>query len=74
MQTPTDFTGVKRLCGMVQYIAAFLPDLANEMEPSRKFSLLNIRPLARFGSLKLMKYTLFLWIFITTSVCDTNPE
>ena len=48
MQTPTDFTGVKRLCGMVQYMAAFLPDLANEME--------QIRELTRF-SLELVKRT-----------------
>ena len=48
MQTPTDFTGVKRLCGMAQYMAAFLPDLANEME--------QIRELTRF-SLELVKRT-----------------
>jgi hypothetical protein len=30
MPTPTDVAGVKRLCGMVQYMAKFLPDLANE--------------------------------------------
>jgi hypothetical protein len=30
--------GVKRLCGMVQYMAKFLPDLANEMEPIRELT------------------------------------
>jgi hypothetical protein len=38
MPTPTDVTGVKRLCGMVQYMAKFLPDLANEMEPIRELT------------------------------------
>jgi hypothetical protein len=33
MPTPTDVAGVKRLCGVVQYMVKFLPDLANEMEP-----------------------------------------
>jgi hypothetical protein len=38
MPTPTDVAGVKRLCGMMQYMAKFLPDLANEMEPIRKLT------------------------------------
>ena len=38
MPTPTDVAGVKRLCGMVQYMAKFLPDLANEMEPIRELT------------------------------------
>jgi hypothetical protein len=29
---------IKRLCGMVQYMAKFLPDLANEMEPIRELT------------------------------------
>ena len=38
MPTPTDVAGVKRLRGMVQYIAKFLPDFANEMEPIRELT------------------------------------
>ena len=36
MQTPTDVADVKRLCGVVQYMVKFLPDLANEMKPIRE--------------------------------------
>ena len=32
---PTDVSGVKRLCGMVQYLARFLPNLADDLEPLR---------------------------------------
>lgn len=35
MPSPTDIQGVKRLCGMVQYMAKFLPNLSNDMEPIR---------------------------------------
>jgi hypothetical protein len=35
MPRPTDVSGVKRLCGMVQYMARFLPDLAGTLEPIR---------------------------------------
>ncbi|KAL5017694.1 hypothetical protein ScPMuIL_005222, partial [Solemya velum] len=35
MPQPTDVSGVKRLCGMVQYMARFLPDLAGKLEPIR---------------------------------------
>ena len=33
MQPPTDVLGVKRLCGMVKYMAKFLPDLSTIPEP-----------------------------------------
>ncbi|CAC5397951.1 unnamed protein product [Mytilus coruscus] len=35
---PTDVSGVKRLCGMVQYMAKFLPDLANDLAPIRELT------------------------------------
>ncbi len=35
MPHPTDIQGVKRLCGMVQYMAKFLPNLAADLEPIR---------------------------------------
>ena len=35
MPAPTDVQGVRRLCGMVQYLARFLPNLADELEPIR---------------------------------------
>jgi hypothetical protein len=35
MPAPTDVSGVKRLCGMVQYMARFLPDLSSILEPIR---------------------------------------
>ena len=35
MPTPTDIQGVKRLCGMVQYMARFLPHLSTDLEPIR---------------------------------------
>jgi hypothetical protein len=35
MPAPTDVEGVRRLCGMVQYLAKFLPDLASDTEPIR---------------------------------------
>ena len=34
MQPPTDVSGVKRLCGMVQYMAKFLPDLSTILDRS----------------------------------------
>jgi len=33
MHPPQDIPGVKRLCGMVQYFAKFLPNLANDLTP-----------------------------------------
>ncbi|VDI75828.1 Hypothetical predicted protein [Mytilus galloprovincialis] len=38
MPCPTDVSGVKRLCGMVQYMAKFLPDLANDLAPIRELT------------------------------------
>ena len=35
MPAPTDGEGVKRLCGMAQYMAKFLPNLALTLEPIR---------------------------------------
>ena len=35
MPAPTNVAGVKRLCGMVQYMSRFLPDLAETIEPIR---------------------------------------
>ncbi|KAL9970099.1 hypothetical protein ACROYT_G022422 [Oculina patagonica] len=35
MPAPTDVAGVKRLCGMAQYMSRFLPDLAETLEPIR---------------------------------------
>ena len=35
MPAPTDVEGVRRLCGMAQYMARFLPNLAETLEPMR---------------------------------------
>ena len=35
MPPPTDVHGVRRLCGMVQYLAKFMPNLASDLEPIR---------------------------------------
>jgi transposase InsO family protein len=35
MPPPDDVHGVRRLCGMVQYLAKFLPNLASDLEPVR---------------------------------------
>ncbi|XP_064622514.1 uncharacterized protein K02A2.6-like [Lineus longissimus] len=35
MPAPTDIAGVKRLCGMIQYMSRFLPNLANDLGPIR---------------------------------------
>ena len=35
MNAPEDVTGIKRFCGVVQYMAKFLPDMANLLEPIR---------------------------------------
>ena len=35
MPSPTDISGVKRLCDIDQYMAKFLPDLAETMESIR---------------------------------------
>ena len=38
MPAPTDVHGVKRLCGMIQYLAKFLPNLAGELQPIRELT------------------------------------
>ena len=38
MPAPTDIHGVKRFCGMIQYLARFMPDLAGYLEPLRKLT------------------------------------
>jgi len=35
MPAPIDVEGVRRLCGMAQYMSRFLPDLAGTLEPIR---------------------------------------
>ena len=35
MPAPTDVEGVRRLCGMAQYMSRFIPDLAGALEPIR---------------------------------------
>jgi transposase InsO family protein len=35
MPAPTDVEGVRRLCGMAQYMSRFIPDLAGTLEPIR---------------------------------------
>ena len=36
MPAPTDIHGVKRFCGMVQYLSKFLPNLASDLQPIRE--------------------------------------
>ena len=38
MQPPADVLGVKRMCGMVQYMAKFLPDLSTIPGPIRELT------------------------------------
>ena len=38
MTKPEDINGIKRLCGLVQYMARFMPDLADTLEPIRKLT------------------------------------
>ena len=33
MPNPTDVQGVRHLCGMIQYLAHFLPNLSSDLEP-----------------------------------------
>ena len=42
MPPPTDELGVKRLCGMVQYMAKFMPNLASDLEPIRALTRQNV--------------------------------
>ena len=38
MPAPTDVEGVRRLCGMAQYVSRFIPNLADTLEPLRKLT------------------------------------
>lgn len=38
MPRPTDVSGVRRFCGMVQYMAKFIPSLSTTLEPLRKLT------------------------------------
>ena len=38
MPSPTDVSCVKRFCGIIQYLARFLPNLVNGLEPIRKLT------------------------------------
>ena len=38
MPAPTDVQGVKRLCGMIQYLSKFLPHLASDLQPIRELT------------------------------------
>ena len=38
MPAPTDISGVRRLCGMVQYLSRFLPNLSGDLEPIRELT------------------------------------
>jgi len=42
MPAPTDVSGVKRFCGMVQYLARFSPNLAADLEPLRHLTRKNV--------------------------------
>ena len=38
MPKPTDASGVRRLCGFVQFLVRFLPNLADDLKPLRKLT------------------------------------
>ena len=38
MPKPEDVTGVRRLCGMVQYLGRYTPNLADDLEPIHKLT------------------------------------
>ena len=38
MPAPTDVHGVKRFCGMIQYLSKFLPNLASDLQPIRELT------------------------------------
>ena len=42
MPAPTDVTGVRRFLGMVQYLAKFLPKLADLTKPMRELTQKNV--------------------------------
>ena len=43
MPTPSDVSGVKRFCGMIQYLARFMPNLATDLEPLRRLTRKNTK-------------------------------
>ena len=43
MPIPNDVSGVKRLCGMAQYFAKFIPHLETDLEPLRNLPRKNVR-------------------------------
>ena len=42
MPAPTDVHGVTRLCGMIQYLSKFLPNLASDLQPIRELTRTNV--------------------------------
>lgn len=42
MSQPTDVTGVRRFCGMVQYMARFIPSLSTTLEPLEQLTCIPI--------------------------------
>ena len=38
MPAPTDIHGLKRFCGMIQYLSKFLPNLASDLQPIRELT------------------------------------
>ena len=38
MTKPEDITGIKRLCGLVEYMGRFMPDLTDTLEPIRRLT------------------------------------
>ncbi|XP_028513965.1 uncharacterized protein LOC110235889 [Exaiptasia diaphana] len=42
MPAPTDVEGIRRLCGMAQYVSRFIPDLASSLEPLRNLTRRNV--------------------------------
>ena len=38
MPEPSDVHGVKRFCGMIQYLSTFLPNLASDLQPIRELT------------------------------------
>ena len=43
MPTPSDVAGVKRFCGMIQYLSRFMPNLASDLEPFRRLTRKNVK-------------------------------
>ena len=38
MKSPNDVTGIKRFCGMVQYLSRYLASLSDDLEPLRQLT------------------------------------